>query len=208
MNVFLIRHGQTDLNNTRVHQSSLTPLSKQGLSESLALAKKLKEKEFEVILSSPYLRACQTAELISKHTSKKLVILDELKEIKSPSVIQGKSHFDPEVKKIEKNIKDRVMDREWHHSDEENYWDFRERVANFSKNLALRNEENILIVTHGYFLSMFVSICLLGGNLDPDAFSTIKEKFVFDNTGITHTQLSAGKWQILKLNETSHLYTH
>jgi alpha-ribazole phosphatase len=63
--IWLVRHGQTDLNKARRYQgvtdSSLTPF---GLRQAAALAHRLRRIPFKAAVVSPYLRARITAEAI------------------------------------------------------------------------------------------------------------------------------------------------
>lgn len=62
MKIFLIRHGQTDLNAARVLQMPETPLSQVGHEQARRLAAHLAESGIQHILSSDLARAQQTAE--------------------------------------------------------------------------------------------------------------------------------------------------
>jgi len=63
--IYIIRHGQTELNNRQVLQGrSDHPLNDHGVRQAAEAAEKLKEVTFEKVFSSPLIRARQTAELI------------------------------------------------------------------------------------------------------------------------------------------------
>lgn len=102
MKVLLARHGNTEENNTGVHQSPDTPLSKEGILQSMALAKKLNGAAIDLIISSPYSRARQTAEIISKELKKPIEYGDSLAEVVSPREFISKRTDDPEVEKNHK----------------------------------------------------------------------------------------------------------
>ena len=64
MEIYLIRHGQTDLNKQhRVQGRNGLPLNAEGISQAKALAKKLTNIDFDEVYSSPQERAVQTAEI-------------------------------------------------------------------------------------------------------------------------------------------------
>ncbi len=206
MNIFLIRHGQTELNQSNTHQYSTTPLSEQGLTEARSIATRLKEAKIDKIYSSPLLRAKQTAELIAHSSGKEYILMDELREIKRPSEIEGKSHDNPIVMQIKKGIKDNYSDKEWHHSDEENFWDVKHRVEKLMSTLESEQCENVLLVSHGVVIKMFISLCLFKNKLTADEFLSIYENMNASNTGITHCHFSRDiGWKVVRVNDTNHL---
>ena len=89
--IYFIRHGQTDENSLGIRQgaeidSELNELGRQQAKKSGKYLKKyrIKDKNFDCILSSPLKRAIETAEIIGKELklSKKIEILDSLIELR------------------------------------------------------------------------------------------------------------------------------
>lgn len=209
MNIFLIRHGQTLLNQTNTHQYSSTPLSKIGLREARNFANHLKSAKIDKIYSSPLLRAKQTAGVISRIWEKEYTVLDGLREIKKPSEIEGKSHNDPIVQQIKHSIKDKFSNENWHHSDEENFLDIKKRVLNIRDFLEIKKENNFLLITHSVIIKMFISLCLFNERLTTKEFLLIYEKMYISNTGITHCCFSIDLgWKVMGVNNTTHLITN
>ena len=68
MTIFLIRHGETALNVTRVLQPADTPLSERGVAQAAALAARLKGMDVRAIVSSDLPRALRTAQAIAAAT--------------------------------------------------------------------------------------------------------------------------------------------
>ena len=88
--IYFIRHGQTDENSLGIRQgaeidSELNELGREQAKKSGKYLKKyrIKDKNFDCILSSPLKRAIETAEIIGKELklSKKIEILDSLIEL-------------------------------------------------------------------------------------------------------------------------------
>ena len=82
---YLVRHGKTDYSekNTGIYQGfgvNLAPLSKKGIEDAKKAAAYLKAQKIELILSSPYTRAVQTAAIISRETNTDIVIETDLHE--------------------------------------------------------------------------------------------------------------------------------
>lgn len=66
MKIYLIRHGQTDLNKEgKLQGKKGLPLNSQGINQAKELKNKLKSVKFDVVFSSPQERAIQTAEIAS-----------------------------------------------------------------------------------------------------------------------------------------------
>lgn len=64
MPTYLIRHGETALNASRILQPADTPLNADGLAQARALAKRLRDHPIDAIITSDLCRAVQTAEAI------------------------------------------------------------------------------------------------------------------------------------------------
>lgn len=93
-----MRHGEAESNTQRIVSSSITAsnshgLTKQGLREAEQTGKRLTQESIEIVISSPFLRAKQTAEIVAVALgiNPKQIITDErLKEIDT-GVFDGKS---------------------------------------------------------------------------------------------------------------------
>lgn len=79
MELVVVRHGQTDWNITKKVQGQVDiPLNDTGIKQANDLKKSLKNENFDIIHSSPLIRAKQTAQLICEN--KDIVYEDRLKE--------------------------------------------------------------------------------------------------------------------------------
>lgn len=66
MNVYVARHGETNLNKEkRLQGRNGEPLNENGIKQAEQLAKKLENIKFDMVISSPQTRAIQTAEIIT-----------------------------------------------------------------------------------------------------------------------------------------------
>ncbi len=64
--IYIIRHGQTELNSKRVLQGrSDYPLNEIGIQQAKEAAEKLQGITFDTVYSSPLIRALQTAKIIA-----------------------------------------------------------------------------------------------------------------------------------------------
>ena len=77
-----VRHGQTDWNvEHRIQGRVDIPLNETGRQQAVEMREKLKDIQFDVIFTSPLVRAKETAEIITEaHVGTPLVIADELAE--------------------------------------------------------------------------------------------------------------------------------
>ncbi len=66
MALLLIRHGETDLNASRVVQFPDTPLGATGLAQAAKLGRRLAAHSLEMVICSDYLRARSTAECVAR----------------------------------------------------------------------------------------------------------------------------------------------
>ena len=79
--IYIIRHGQTELNSRHVLQGrSDLPLNEKGIEQAEEAAGVLREVRFHKVYSSPLIRAVQTAEIIAPYariiTDERLIEMD------------------------------------------------------------------------------------------------------------------------------------
>lgn len=98
--IFLIRHGETEHNKRKVIQGREidSPLNDQGIAQADKTGRylDLHRDEDSIILSSPQLRAVQTAEILNKHLKTMLILNDDLVEFKKGK-LSGVSDSDPNM---------------------------------------------------------------------------------------------------------------
>jgi broad specificity phosphatase PhoE len=79
---YFIRHGETDWNRRKIVMGSQDiPLNEVGLQQAQMASYLLEHESFDIIVSSPKIRARKTAEIIAHKTNKPLVFEDGLAEI-------------------------------------------------------------------------------------------------------------------------------
>jgi broad specificity phosphatase PhoE len=79
---YFIRHGETDWNRRNIIMGSKDiPLNELGFKQAHEASRILENENFDIIVSSPRIRAQQTAEIIAKKTSKPIVFEEGLTEI-------------------------------------------------------------------------------------------------------------------------------
>lgn len=82
MNIYVIRHGETDWNKAgRIQGQSDIPLNSYGIELAQITSEALKEVPFEIVFCSPLIRARQTARILVGDRRVPIIEDDRLKEI-------------------------------------------------------------------------------------------------------------------------------
>lgn len=140
MKIYLTRHGQVPSNIIGRFNPKDEDLTDKGIEQAENLRSLIETIDYDVIISSPYLRATHTAELIN--VKNKPILEDErLKERDAGNLI-GQSL--------------NVVDREeyWNYnsdtifSNEEKIKGFFSRIENFLEDLKSKDYNSVLIVAH------------------------------------------------------------
>jgi broad specificity phosphatase PhoE len=205
MRFYLIRHGESEGNARAIHQDSTTPLSQIGKFQANLMARRFSKINVDVILSSDYMRARQTAEAISSVINKPVEENMLLREIRRPNELIGKSIHDDGVMLIKQEIANHRDDPAWHYSDEENFSDYYLRGKQCLQMLSQLDANNVAVVTHGFFLCMLISCIIFENDLTPLLFQKIYRQFHNQNTGITMCDFENNHWQLVTWNDHSHL---
>lgn len=82
---YFLRHGQTDYNKFRKAAedgSSNTPLNEEGILQAHNAAKMFKDMGIDGIVSSPLIRAQQTAEIVAGYLNVPIIYCDDLQEVR------------------------------------------------------------------------------------------------------------------------------
>jgi broad specificity phosphatase PhoE len=205
--VYFVRHAESVGNAQEIHQRPDFELSSKGIGQTEVLAERLLRVDFDIIISSSYMRTKQTAEIISKHKNVEILLADLFVEIRNPSEIIGKSIHAPDVVEIKNKIVANRKNPDWRHSDEETFSDVKTRARDALAFIQNRSEGHILVVTHRGFLRTLMACMLFGDNW------TVKEQYTLfpflyaANTGITECRYIQKelRWQLRTWNDQAHL---
>lgn len=144
MEIYVVRHGQTDYNKKSLFQGQKDiPLNEIGISQAKDMAKKFKEINIDKIFVSPLSRAYETAKYISKTIGIEPQIEEGLIE-RSFGEMEGKPNSE------ECNIK-MLLDYDKNYSifNVEPIQDFFCRVGKTIEEIVkANNQKNIILVTH------------------------------------------------------------
>lgn len=111
---------------------------------------------------------------------------------------------DPGILGIKKLMDENIHLRDWHYSDEENFFDFKKRPLDFLEYLKDFRQKHILVVSHVLFIQMAVLVMMLGDKLTPEIY--LKAKFSASETrGLTICEKKGEMGELITWNDHSHL---
>ena len=140
MKIYLVRHGQCESNVIGRYNFIDEDINENGIKKAEELREKIKEINYDIVISSPLIRAIHTAEIINANN--KEIITDERLEERKLGSLEGKM-LD-------------VTDREeyWNYYTDVKYGtveripDLCNRVKEFLDELKTKDYESVLIVAH------------------------------------------------------------
>ena len=147
---FLLRHGQTIYqkeNRNLIYldeENDKLEITEQGKEKIKQQAERLKNKNIDLIFSSPYLRTRQTAKIVNKILQKEIIFDNRLVDIKMGE-FAGK-----ETLVYDSFFIDKKLGFTQRPKDGENWNDIIERVTDFLNDIETKYQnKNILIISHG-----------------------------------------------------------
>ena len=207
MLIYFVRHGESEGNKKGLHQGPEVPLSEEGIKQGKVLAERLKKHKIDVIYSSPMVRAKQTAEIISDKLKIPVESWENLKEIRNPSEIWGKSAEDERILEIKELARKKFLKGDGRYSDEETFEELNKRAKGVLEHLLLRHrEQSVLCVSHATMIKMIICKAIFGKSLTPEIFLQLREHLWLKNTGITVCEYTdKWGWTLVNWNDTSHI---
>jgi broad specificity phosphatase PhoE len=156
---YLVRHGESVGNAANRYQTADVLLSDVGRMQAAKRAMSLLDKNITRVITSPFLRAYETAQIIHQALDPTLPLekYHYLHELEPPTVLKGRLKTDPDAVAIKAEITANRLDRDYRHSDEETLFMLHQRVLNLLDYLVPFANENILLVSHGGLLRMLLA---------------------------------------------------
>ena len=205
MKIYFVRHGESEQTD-KVHQSPETILTDHGKAQARHVAKFLSHIHIDTIITSTYARSMLTAQEIAKTIKVPIIRSNLFIERRMPHSFVGKPVQDEALSDIHQSIRDNFYNKNWHHEDEENFYDITARVKKALEFIITENKQEIIVVTHGYFLTILIFYILFSDTDHPEAFKEFKQKTEFSNGGITMCEYIDKKWKVLTVNGITHLH--
>lgn len=148
MKIYVIRHGQTtgDVEN-RYGGSYDDHLTAKGVKQAQELAERMGSFGIEVIYSSPYIRAQETAKILQDLIGVEVKTVENLRERNQNGILSGMIKQEAALKypQLVEQLKDRFATIEG----AEDYQKFKERVTNAFTEIENSGYEIAAVVTHG-----------------------------------------------------------
>lgn len=140
MKIYIVRHGQVPHNALNQYNTNDEDLTELGIKQAEELRDKIKNIKFDIVISSPLLRATHTEYILTNYDDS--IITDERLRERSCGTLSGQP--------LE------VTNREeyWNYYSDvqyginENIQDFFKRIYNFLDELKTKNYKSVLIVAH------------------------------------------------------------
>jgi broad specificity phosphatase PhoE len=192
MTIYLIRHGETELNARRVVQVPETPLSARGIEQAARLAARIAQAGIRAILASDYARAAMTAERIAQMTGLPIAHEPLLRE-RHFGDLRGVAYDALEARGIDPFHEDYAppAGETWDafHARVDRAWQEVRRAATDCQG-------DLAVVTHGLVCHSIVRRHL-GGSPDPNA------ALAFPNTSVT--EIAGPPWRARVVGCAVHL---
>jgi probable phosphoglycerate mutase len=203
--IYLVRHGQTNNNVTHTVQGADSVLSAKGEQQAILLSERLQQLSFQHLFVSDYVRTRQTVAPLLDYLTIQPEYTHLARETKMPSRFVGVSNQSEDFLEFYKLSTENINDPEWRYADEETFYDVVRRVADFFT-LITSQPGDVVVVTHGRFLTYMVMYVVTKGNLTTDIWLNCRHGFETSNTGITILEYNESwlDWRLLTFNDHAH----
>lgn len=194
MRIYLVRHGETELNQKKCYYGHTdVELSENGVRQAKELGTFFREHSFDMVVSSPLIRAVRTAEYISEGRGQQIVVDERLTE-QNFGIFEGFT-YEQLLERYPAELESWNQDFSGYRIPEgESFSDVRKRIDNFTEELSGR-EGTMLLVAHkgtlGHFLASSLGLPLEG-----------YWNFVFDQGCYSCIDFEDGYAIIRKLNQS------
>ena len=202
-NITLLRHGLSTGNEKGIIQGQKDyPLTEEGIKQSRSLSRYWNKHDvsFDAIISSPLLRAKQTAEIITSDMNLP-INFDEVWCERQSGEAEGKPYTE-----VKLHYADQPHDTAYDPLFEtgESRWDLFIRAANAMQHLLRRPAGSYLVVSHGAILGAALHTVLC---ISPSPGRVRPMRLGFANTGYAVLAFYAAeaRWELRHLNVTCHL---
>ena len=156
MEIYFVRHGQTDGNVSKRHQANTTRLTDLGRKQAQDAALQVKEINPDFFISSSMVRAVETSSIISKTIDMIPSTAALFAELERPAKMYGFHHKDPRSLWFYIRWYFGLVNVEG--TGAESYLMFRERIAHAQEALMqYPMDAKIVVVSHSVFINFFLA---------------------------------------------------
>lgn len=169
---YLIRHGKPDYTYGDTHGfiwqgHDFAPLKKENIKDVIKTSKDARLKNAQIIVTSPYTRALQTASIISKETGIDIVVEPDIREWQPDLTYQYKNS-----EEMKEYYNDYIKNNGIYPTNEKRKWETKEHLRNRGMSVIDKYKEKydtIIVVAHKM---LFQSICDCGDMKPAEIFET------------------------------------
>jgi broad specificity phosphatase PhoE len=209
-NVYLVRHGESETNAGDMRYGQSARLTARGHQQAKFLAQRCARLPVEIIISSGFPRADETAEYIVHTVGKPFEQSALFAERRPPTANLGQSKSEPDYIAYEAGFWSNFGEPSWRHRDAENFEDLNARAKQALAYLASRPEQNILVVGHGFFTKILAAKAIFGEKLTGSECLMVMQTFRLANTGLSVFEYDpeharGWMWRIAIWNDQAHL---
>ncbi|MEN9561216.1 MAG: hypothetical protein RIQ56_489 [Candidatus Parcubacteria bacterium] len=207
--IFLVRHGESHANIGTHFAPEDSPLTDKGISQAKFIAERARRLPVDALISSTMGRARETAEYIAQAIGKNIEYSDLVVERKFPARLVGLEKKGEEGKKLWDAWTASCLGQGARVDDGEDFELLKSRALSVISELESRTEENILVVTHGFFMRYLCSCVIYGEALTADTFAPLYYGMRVNNTGLTILHFNPDDehkpWWVSVWNDHAHL---
>jgi probable phosphoglycerate mutase len=194
MDIFIVRHGETDWNNQkRLLSYTDISLNSNGRDQVERLSQSLSQTHIDVIFSSPLKRAIETSQIVAQHHNNEIVLEESLREVNF-----GSQEGDTISTKFREGL---TLEEQYNYVHPEGE-SLAERVIEIKKKLDKWQRQysgrTILLSTHGYLKK---AILIAMGLHTYESLLNIR----FENSALTYIKHYPTSTQIVFINSIRHL---
>lgn len=214
--IYFVRHGESVHNAAKRFNELGTPLSERGIKQAGEIAERASKLSIELIVASTLKRAQQTAAVVAEKLGVKIESSAFFVEGIQSSRLLGKEVSGPEITEAHKSYHGNFTVAGYRFEDGENFDDLKKRALAGLAYLEERPEENILVVSHGFFMWIIAAAAVFGRELTAEECQGVIRGFdLMENTGLTVLTHGApshkavgelvSSWQLKVWNDHAHL---
>jgi broad specificity phosphatase PhoE len=213
MEVYFIRHGETDFNKQHRHQYPDTPLNETGLAQAHTVAELVPQLHPSHLIASTLTRAQQTAKIISTRVGLPIIPSAICIEIQRPGTIRGLHYAHP--RSMWYLIRWFLSGRSYYATNGhgESYGSLIARVEAMKRELeSYPVDARIVVVSHSVFINFFVAHCCSSQPISfLSAFLRLAKIIRLENSSITHVRYNESAhpgvcaWSVERFGEDKHV---
>lgn len=208
MNVFLVRHAES-VESGKKWPTPQSPLSDLGRQQSQVLSNLSRFRLVDVVLSSKWTRAKETAQIVAKKLGKPLKLFEGIHEREQSTKIYGSKISGKTSQEYIAESTANIDNLDWKYMDRgESFREISQRAATFKKHIEKKQLfQNLLVISHDVFIRCFVCVCILGNNYKDETFNKIFRSLNLTNTGVSLLVFieKSKRWKLWYWNDFSHL---